>query len=901
MRAVFLVGLLLLACFSARASHIVGGEFALIHQSGNTYTLRMILYFDEKNGDPGALDPSVDVRIFRKRDHVVMINALRLFMVNIENVPYSNIECNNDNIVTSKITYEAQLTLSSASFNDPDGYYVAWERCCRNYGITNIYSQNPQVGSLYAGQTFYMEFPPVVKNGEPFINSSPFLFAPLSDYACPGKNYWVDFRGTDLDGDSLVYSIVTPLNTKSPDALPPGGLPRPGPYPDVIWKPGYSLNNIVNGQPDLAISDDGFLTVTPPYAGVGLYVFAVKCEEYRDGVKIGEVRRDFQLFVVGSCPTAEPPQIVGRKKGAATFSQPNQPLSVSFPNTVTDADRCVEVQVSDPDSQKADDNFQEKVNIRVFPLNFKNSTRFVDELLPTVKNATLINGSVANFTICFPECSYVPGGNYQVGIIAFDDACSLPLSDTLVVNVFVQPPVNNKPQFVTSDQTIHINEGDPLTSIPILANDADGDQLDVFVLVDGFNLSQVGMTLNLDPTQPGQLTGLFTWDSRCDVYDFTQKTQFDIKVIVDDRDKCAIVSGDTLHFKLSIQLPGNADPVISSDIQQANEKRVEITRKIYQPLGFNVFGSDADQDFLVLTLKGKQFNRETAGVIFPGDEDYGEVSSPVDWYLDCNKINLNAKSMYELEFIVVDNANKCRFYKADTLTVVVHVEPPDNLAPEIFVENLNPDQVLENGALTVIRGSEVRLKIKGTDADVSPQDMMNLSLTRATGDVPPADYSFSPVEGVGEIETTFTWNPDCSIFRNGIYENDYEFEFVVDDGRCYSGEQSSITINMKIVDEEGSYEDFLPPNIVTPDGDGVNDFFAMLKWVAPDQYESILPKDNCIGSYVNIRIYDRWGKQVFESSDRDFKWYPKGLAAGVYFYHLTYTHRQYKGTVSVKY
>src|SRR5690606_33957487 len=101
----------------------------------------MILYFDEKNGDPGALDPSVDVRIFRKRDHVVMINALRLFIVNIENVPYSNIECNNDNIVTSKITYEAQLTLSSASFNDPDGYYVAWERCCRNYGITNIYSQ----------------------------------------------------------------------------------------------------------------------------------------------------------------------------------------------------------------------------------------------------------------------------------------------------------------------------------------------------------------------------------------------------------------------------------------------------------------------------------------------------------------------------------------------------------------------------------------------------------------------------------------------------------------------------------------------------------------------------------------------------------------------------------------
>src|SRR5690606_23668081 len=160
------------------------------------------------------------------------------------------------------------------------------------------------------------------------------------------------------------------------------------------------------------------------------------------------------------------------------------------------------------------------------------------------------------------------------------------------INVFVQPPVNSKPQFVTPILIININEGDPLISIPIQANNADVEQMDVIVLVDGFDIGNVGMTLDLDPTQPGQLTGLFTWDSRCDVYDFTEKTQFDIKVIVDDRDKCAIVSGDTLHFELSIKLPGNADPVISSDIQQANEKRVEITRKIYQPLGFNVFGSE---------------------------------------------------------------------------------------------------------------------------------------------------------------------------------------------------------------------------------------------------------------------------------------------------------------------
>ena len=900
MRVVILSLLVLLAAFSARASHIVGGEFELIHISGNTYRLNLILYFDEINGLQGAKDPFADVRIFRKRDNAIMFNSIRLSQFSISNVDYTQPECSNGEIVTSKIIYSNIITLADNVFNDPDGYYISWERCCRNYQIANIYSEDPAFSNRNAGQTFYLEFPPVVKNGEPFINSSPRLFPPLNDYACPQKKYYVDFAGTDDDGDSLVYSIVTPLNTLTPDALPPGGLPRPGPYPDVLWRPGYSLQKITGGSPDLQISDDGFLTVTPPLAGVALYVFAVKCEEYRDGVKIGEVRRDFQMLVVDACPVAEPPQIVGRQKGVATYNQPNQTLSVNFPNTTAGSDRCVEVRVSDTDSQKPEDNFQEKVYIRVLPLNFRKSTRYLNELLPTVSTATLINGSVADFTICFPECPLVPGGHYQVGIIAFDDACSLPLSDTLVVNVFVQPPPNNPPQFVTANQTILINEGDPLLSIPIQATDADLDQLDVFVLVDGFLLPNVGMTLDLDPTQPGQLSGLFTWDSRCDVFDFTQKTQFKIQVIVDDRDQCLIASADTLTFNLSIKLPGNADPIISSNLQQLQEKYIEVTRKIYESLDFDVLGTDADDDFLVLNVIGKDFDLADYGMNFPGDQGNGNVASPFSWYLNCDKIDLDSKSAFELEFIVVDNANKCRFYKADTLVVVVNIEPPDNMAPKLSVESLNADQPLVSGSLTAIRGDEIRLKVKGIDADIEPQDVIRLELIGATGSVVPTGYSFTAVEGTGNVEALFTWNPDCSIFQNGVFENDYVFTFSVTDRRCFNGKEDAAEINIIIKDEEGSYEEFLPPNLITPDGNGQNEFFAMVK-LENGEYISILPKDNCIGSFVNIRIYDRWGTQVYESSVRDFQWYPKSNASGVYFYHLTYTHRQYKGTVSVKF
>ena len=188
--------LLLLISFPLVASHIVGGEFELVHITGNSYRLNLIIYFDQINGAAGAKDASATVTIYRKRDRAFMASVV-LPRVNEANVPYTQPTCSNGEIITSKLTYTTTLTLSASQFNDPQGYFVVWERCCRNYSITNIYSQIPSAGNISAGQTFYLEFPPVVKNGEPFINSSPRLFPPLNDFACPFRPYYVDFAGIE--------------------------------------------------------------------------------------------------------------------------------------------------------------------------------------------------------------------------------------------------------------------------------------------------------------------------------------------------------------------------------------------------------------------------------------------------------------------------------------------------------------------------------------------------------------------------------------------------------------------------------------------------------------------------------------------------------------------------------
>lgn len=891
--------LLILVClwaFPTAASHIVGGEFEILHVSDNRYRINLILYFDELNGSQGARDPNVNARIFRKRDDAMMMEVYLPFLSQTR-VDYTQPECSNGEIVTSRIVYTTLVTLNPQQYSDAQGYYLSWERCCRNYTITNIYSDDPTVGGRYAGQTFYLEFPPVVKNGEPFINSSPQLFPPLNDYACPRRPYYVDFAGTDNDGDSLAYSIVTPLNTKTSDALPlPDLRPRPQPYPLVNYRSPFSPSNIIGGSPDLQISPDGFLTVTPTFNG--LYVFAVRCEEYRDGIKIGEVRRDFQMLVVDGCNPADPPQILGKKLTDADFLYDND-MTVTFSNDVPDDERCVQVRVSDPDALREFDNFSENVTIRAIPLGFKAD---VSGILPAIHSATLVNGSTETFDVCFDRCPYVENGPFRIGIVAYDDACSLPLSDTLKITVNIEPPDNTNAYFVTSDVTEEIDEG-MTRSWPITARDDDNDVLVVGVIADGFDLADVGMKIETIEQIDGSYKAQLTWDAFCDIYNLTGRTTFHVKVLVEDIDECNFSHPDIMEFHLTVKLPGNADPVISSDLTE-DQLLNGIPRKIFETLAFNVAGDDADNDMLRLTAQGVGFNLGSYEMQFPTAAGAGHVSSQFGWTLDCDLDLRASPDTLEVRFIVVDDANYCRQYNADTLTVKVYPQPPDNAGPILTIVSTDPVNPLIDHAQEWFVGEQISLSITSDDDDHSPLDNIVIEMIDVVGPTHPEGYVFERAEGKGKAQTTFTWNPECSIFENGILENDYVFRFRTYDDRCQNAKADTVEVKMKIRDYSTEPVEFIPPNFVSPDQDpGLrNEFFGMvrLKDAITGELEEILPKDNCIGRFVGISIYNRWGKRVFESDQRDFRWYPNEDAAGIYFYTLTFSDKEYKGSVTVR-
>ena len=419
--------LLVLWPHSLKATHIVGGEFELIHLEGTQYLVNLILYFDVVSGNPDAFDPSISARIFRIRDGAFMDNVF-MPAITREEVLYSIQECAIGELVTDRIFYSTLISLSPQLYDDPLGYRIVWERCCRNQGIVNI--QDP----LETGQKFYLDFSPVVKDGADLINSSPVLFPPLSDYACIDQFYFADFAGDDPDGDSLVYSLATPLNSSTDQVIP---IPTPQLSPTVTWANNFNLDRVILGDPVLQIDKSGLVTVKPSFTG--LFVFSVKVEEFRDGEKIGEVRRDFQMLVIDCPPPGIPPKVLARPPNENEFKPQIETIKYARGD-----DKCVELIVIDG---------EENENIRLIakPVNF---TGDVSDIISI--NQGFLTGAedTLKVEICFPDCPYIKDGLFIIDLLAFDDTCPQGLIDTLRFEIDMEAPFNQEPFFTNSTKLV---------------------------------------------------------------------------------------------------------------------------------------------------------------------------------------------------------------------------------------------------------------------------------------------------------------------------------------------------------------------------------------------------------------------------------------------------------------
>jgi gliding motility-associated-like protein len=274
------------------ASHIVGGELFYECLGGNNYRLTLKLYRNCAC-QAGAQNcaPYGDVEYLWLLD----TSGALVDSVLIPKPPTDTI---NPNIVNPCLVRgddcieEAVFSLVVNIPPRAGGYDVVYERCCRNYSISN-YDQTSPSGSVYFAHIANDLYP---CNSSPHFRNTPPLFL------CANQALAFDNSAIDPDGDSLSYKLVDAMdytgssgNFSPNPAVPPPFSPVPYIAPYNAQNPTNSPSNANNLKID---PTTGLLTGIPNQQGN--FVVAVAVSEYRNGVLIGQTIRDYQ-FNINQC------------------------------------------------------------------------------------------------------------------------------------------------------------------------------------------------------------------------------------------------------------------------------------------------------------------------------------------------------------------------------------------------------------------------------------------------------------------------------------------------------------------------------------------------------------------------------------------------------------------------
>lgn len=99
----------------------------------------------------------------------------------------------------------------------------------------------------------------------------------------------------------------------------------------------------------------------------------------------------------------------------------------------------------------------------------------------------------------------------------------------------------------------------------------------------------------------------------------------------------------------------------------------------------------------------------------------------------------------------------------------------------------------------------------------------------------------------------------------------------------------SISDTAEVVLQKGANPQSMP-NVFSPNGDGSNDVYTTSEFTDSEKF--------------SCKIFNRWGKKVFETEDPSIQWQPSNISEGVYFITIFYNNcdgdlAKYETTVTV--
>ncbi|HAW52190.1 MAG TPA: hypothetical protein DCX54_07675, partial [Flavobacteriales bacterium] len=278
-----LIAVLLSSYSETKATHAMGMDLTYVQISQDTFLITLAFYRDCS----GVAAPNSATLNLKSASCNKNINiTLPRVGTGNETTPVCTsiiTQCNGGSFPGSEEYIYKRLVVLPNRCTD---WVISNQICCRNNGITTIF--NP------GNQNIYVE----AKINNFNMNSSPKFSNNPVPFVCANQTYCFNNGAVDPEGDSLVYSLVTPrTNTGIGDT--------------VRFLSGFSRTKPLTSSPNVTLNPNtGDLCMFPTDSNQ-IAILAILVKEYRNGVFVGSIMRDIQLRILG-CPNGNSlPQLSG--------------------------------------------------------------------------------------------------------------------------------------------------------------------------------------------------------------------------------------------------------------------------------------------------------------------------------------------------------------------------------------------------------------------------------------------------------------------------------------------------------------------------------------------------------------------------------------------------------------
>jgi gliding motility-associated-like protein len=861
------------------ASHLMGGnlgyEYMGLQINGKyRYKVKLTTYIDcgPTSEIPYAEYP-IKVGVYANdllnpnADKMVVDSLLLYVEDTIVYTPFLPPGCNiGANTCIIQARYSGYIELNESIH----GYYLFYERCCRNAAIINL-NLDPN-----GSDSFLSFIPPTA-----IVNSTPdFLFPPIP-FLCVNDTTTIFNTASDIDGDSLVYSFTTPFSGFGGTWNPHPALPAPAlswPVFPVDYTPGgFSAINPFSYFGNATIDmNNGVATYFSLQQGT--FVVCVLVKEFRNGNLISETYRDLQLLF-NNCPNNYAPNLVDNLQRNYSVTQgdtlcfpirfrdpENDSVFIEAYGDIFDpllVDTPASFFISDIDSNQATGNFcwtipcnMDTGTYAFFMKSYDNgcppkdryefyTIRITPPIAPMLLGAdTACKGtdSVLYWMVVDDDFDY--NWNITNGSILQNYGDSVVVnwgmadSGLVIVDVFTSTGC-----YISSDSaTVQLIDVPPLFAMPedtVCAMDTLLLTATGLVNYYWYPESELVMPVEGDAeaiiTQSGWFYVAGLPGERCPPSDSVYITAFDLPNVVALSSDTTICKGDTIQLFSSGAAsyhwtPANA--VLAPD--SANTGAIPTASQTYIIMGIDSNQCRYSDTVFVLVNPGPSINIQGNGNVCWGDTAFFTASGGVTY-----QWNPNA-------YIYPDTG--------DSVIVLIQVSSPVNL----FVTD-------SLGCTT------------DTVFTLTVNDIPTPSFTYDTLDIA-CEGSFIKFNNTSVDGSNYVWN-----FGNGNqstepspqtlypFGNTYYLNFTAYNSfGCYQTIHDTIS-----TDSLTQLVGFKHVNVFTPDGNGTND---VLDFNLPTEFLA------CSKVYV----FDRWGLPMFESEGTIFNWDGKvdgkKVPEGVYYW-----------------